>query len=140
MKRIELKSIDNEEIIRFECKGEKYYFQGFEANLINDLKKLPPENRIQLMHLSEKDCLEYFKQKRQSYREYALEVLSKNWYSRETDARFTLKNFDCEFIDGWPSFQKVKNDVKNDKLDIDMLSKIIEYFTADDSEFYSKEN
>ena len=138
MKRIELKSIDHEEVIRFKIKGEKCYFKGFEANLINDLKKLPPENRIQLMHLSEKDCLEYFKKRRKNYREYALEILSKKWYWRETGDRFTLGNSECEFIEGHPTYQKVKYMVKKDQLSIETLSKIIDFFTKDFSELYTK--
>jgi len=138
MKRIELKSIDHEEVIRFKIKGEKYYFKGFEANMVSNLKELPAETRISLMWLKEQECLDYFKIKRQSYREYALEILSKKWYDRETDHRFTLKHFECEFIEGHPTYQNVKYMVKKDQLSIETLSKIIDFFTKDFSELYTK--
>jgi len=138
MKKIELKSIDNEETVKFKIKNEVFYFQGFEANMVTTLRELPSETRMFLMQITEQESLNYFKNKRKSYREYVLELLSKKWYDRETDNRFTLKHFECEFIDGNPNYQKVKYMVKKDQLSIETLSKIVNFFTKDFSELYTK--
>lgn len=139
MKRLEIKSIDHTETHQIWVNNEPYLLKGFEANLVSVLRKLPAKTRIQLMNLSEDDCLQHFKEKREHYREVALELLGRKWFDRETDMKFTLKNFECEFIEGFPTYQKVKNDIKKDKLTIDQLSKVINFFTEDYSELYNKD-
>lgn len=140
MNTFEIKSIDRDEIITMlGINKERLQLGGFEANFVNVIRQYPAETRIELMQLSEQDCLLYFKEKKQSYKEFVLEILSKKWFWRETGDRFYLKDVECEFIDDCPTYQKVKFLIKKDKISIDILSKIIEFFTKDYSKLYQQD-
>lgn len=139
MKEFEIKSIDSSLKIKMIGKNNEILVLGsWESNFVEILREYPVKSIIKLMRLKEEECLSFFEEEKEKYKSYALEILSEKWYSRETGEKFSLKDYECEFITGYPSFQKVKNEIKKNRYTIRILCEIIEHFTNDYSEFYKK--
>lgn len=114
--------------------GKDYKIHEYHVDFFEQLQRLPPAVRISLMNLTTNQMQSYIRKKRANAYSKAVDLLSKQWYWRETGDPVEITKETILGVDYTPKEMLAKN------RSLEILEKIIEFFEGENREVYLKEN
>lgn len=121
--------------------GNKAIIGIHDWDFFQKLRDLPATTKINMMQLSDLEMQEYIDKKINSANTFLLELLKKKWYWRESGDQAFITEETLEFaisIKLSPS-QIIKKCKSKNKLPLADIYKVIEFYTKDGSDVFTKE-